>query len=420
LVEQNQQEHEPRHHREVAAMGDDGREPSMQAGDNGQEPRQGQAELGGAAREFNDRFAKVKADMETSLRRVRELGAHLKAGSHSLETVTGRISQQIAMCSSDRVAQAGGWPRSSLAGSPPAAGDALSISGTPRSLTVVALPTRDELLVEQEKMANYVTDIAKRVSGSGSSWGSRPTSPRVGDSASGVTSVAALTCPSPLSSQSPRPFSQNDVSQDKWGCQYKCGYQSKFQDVELHEMVCAENPAKKVATAASRPHSYAGPEQAKWGCEYECGFCSTFEKVAEHEKSCSLSPAKHSNAAEAVRASRSVTRPETSSGNLSPPSTSKMGRPNSSEPRALSNNASPSTAAACGQVTLPDSDAMMAKSPPNSLQEGQVSPRGNQKEIQGVRSELELLEEKLRAFYKVYAPERVARYETEYHDVMPQ
>ena len=80
-------------------MGDDGREASGQAMVDGQEPMQRQDELDVSAVDFNDRFAKVKADMETSLRRVRELGAHLRAGSQTLETVTGRITQQIAMCS---------------------------------------------------------------------------------------------------------------------------------------------------------------------------------------------------------------------------------------------------------------------------------------------------------------------------------
>ena len=410
-------------------MGDDGREASGQAMVDGQEPMQRQDELDVSAVDFNDRFAKVKADMETSLRRVRELGAHLRAGSQTLETVTGRITQQIAMCSPTPGAQVGGLPPSRLAGSPPAAGAALSISGTPRSLAVVAQPTREELLEEQERMASYVSDIAKRVSGSGSSWGSRPTSPRLGDSASGVASFAPLTCPSPLRSQSPQSAvqpSQRDVWQDRWGCQFQCGYQSKFQDVELHEKVCSENPAKKLAmtgrphsyagpeqakgaSTTGRPHSYAGPAQTKWGCEYECGFCSTFEEVYEHEKSCSLSPAKRNIPAEVVRASPSVSRSETTSGNISPPSTSKMGRTNSDEPRALSSTALPPPTV-CGQVTLPESEGMMAKCPPSSfLQEGQMSPRGNQKEIQGVRSELHLLEEKLQAFYKVYAPERVGR-----------
>ena len=319
-----------------AAVGGDG------SGD-AQVQVEGPGEREGPSIELSARFASVKADMEASLRRVRELGAHLRAGSQTLETVKGKIEQQISLCT----------PRASPA---------------PRSVAVGVQPT-ENLLEEQQKMANFVSDLANRFSVSA------PTSPRTDSSPVHADPVPSLSSnPFPASQpdqgkrdfamgpvveatlagspkakvgdmqwgcefhcgfrgsfdtvseherhckvrhssreSTERPYSQNDMSQLLWNCHYGCGYESKFRDVEVHEKTCTHNPAQE-RLSTPRAQSLKETSKAIWSCEYKCGFASSFEQVAEHETACEFSPNKRVQTTQAAAGSgdsASDVQPET-------------------------------------------------------------------------------------------------------------
>jgi len=80
------------------------------------------------------------------------------------------------------------------------------------------------------------------------------------------------------------------MKEAQWMCEYKCGYSSRFKDVEVHEDTCTKNPNRKMETA--RPCTTNKKVCSGWGCEFQCGFSSSFQEVEEHEKSCLMSPTK--------------------------------------------------------------------------------------------------------------------------------
>jgi len=99
-----------------------------------------------AQMDFDEKVAKIKHDMEQSLRRVRDLGAHLRAGSSTL--ATSKIENQILLCSNDSV---------------------LATFQNNSQHILISDHIRDRFVgleqhAEQEKKAKYVTNLAKCIS----------------------------------------------------------------------------------------------------------------------------------------------------------------------------------------------------------------------------------------------------------------
>jgi len=103
-----------------------------------------------AAANFESKAAQIKRDMELSLKRVRELKTNLRAGAETLEAVSSKLSKQISLCADDSVLQR------------------ITNARTPEELAAVdAFPgTLEGTHDEQEKMAEYLANLARRVSGS--------------------------------------------------------------------------------------------------------------------------------------------------------------------------------------------------------------------------------------------------------------